>query len=72
MTDSAFPYSVPPEFIQAEAGLTKREWFAGIILQGMLAQPETGGVPSYDYDYVKELPKRAIEYADSLLKELNK
>lgn len=43
-------------------GLTKREYFAAMAMQGMLAN-------QYDPDL---LPVRALKYADALLKELEK
>ena len=44
--------------------LTKREYFAAIILQGLLAKnPFTGNM---------HLPEDAVELADLLLIELNK
>ena len=45
-------------------GLTKREHFAGLAMQGLLA----GGV----YSEVSDCIKECIEYTDALLKELEK
>jgi hypothetical protein len=45
-----------------QLGLTKREYFAGLALQGLLA-----GVRATH----SSLDKIAVEYADSLLKELD-
>jgi hypothetical protein len=44
-----------------KGGLTKREYFAGLALQGILANNKTlnGAI-------------EAVEYADELIKELNK
>jgi len=48
-------------------GLSKREYFAGLAMQGLLSNPEAG---------VDEAPNDAAEYAvkqaDALLKELEK
>lgn len=46
-------------------GLTKREHFAGLALQGLV---DTG---AYD-EQVKRKCRIAVEYADALLKELDK
>lgn len=44
-----------------EAGLTKREWFAGMALQGLLANPST---------ILKQadIPELSFEYADSMIR----
>jgi hypothetical protein len=49
-------------------GLTIREHFAGMMMQGLLAN---AGVSSKD-DYEQCLAKVAIHYADALLAELAK
>lgn len=46
-------------------GLTKREYFAGLIIQGLLANPNNDGNPKYTAIH-------AVEVADELIKELNK
>lgn len=49
-------------------GLTKREYFAAVALQGMLAVEN-----SYrSVGVYKRLPQDAIEMADVLIEELNK
>ena len=45
------------------AGLTKREWFAGLAMQGMLSDPKQAG--SSD-----EIAHYAVYAADALIKEL--
>jgi hypothetical protein len=45
-------------------GLTKREYFAGLAMQGMLSNPETYG----DREIMMQV---AVENADALLKELH-
>ena len=49
-------------------GLTKREYFAGLAMQGMLANsyPETMGFNE------EQIAKIAINYTDELLKQLDK
>jgi hypothetical protein len=50
-------------FDEAGMGLTKREWFAGMALQGLLANHENR--TSYEAIAVD-----AIRYSDALLKQL--
>lgn len=48
---------------QTDGGLTKREYFAGLAMQGMLANPQL--------DIGKEtIEKAAVDFADYLLKAL--
>lgn len=49
-------------------GLTKRELFAAMALQGMLAS-ETS---SYNYGAIECLAANAVKKADALINELNK
>ena len=53
----------------ALCGLTKRELFAAMAMQGLAAVPLQGGTPIYA---VKSDAKRAVEYADALIVELAK
>lgn len=48
-------------------GLTKREYFAAMCLQGLLANshPDLSGCTTFDY------ANMAIDYADVLIKKLN-
>ena len=48
-----------------QAGLNKREYFAGLAMQGMLANPET-------YGDIEMFMQVAVKNADALLKELEK
>ena len=68
-------------------GLTKREYFAGLAMQGLLMEPNQGDISTkhvlkiigisedteYDYliHYPKYLAKLSIIYADELLNQLN-
>lgn len=45
-------------------GLSKREWFAGLAMQGMLCNPKN------DRDSGDTLAEYSIEYADALLKAI--
>ena len=47
---------------EARSGLTKREYFAAMAMQGLLACP--------DARRLREIIKASIEYADMLLEEL--
>ena len=53
------------------SGLTKREHFAGLAMQGFLSNrlevPSTGGKTLVDF-----IARCSIDYADALLKELDK
>lgn len=56
-----------------ETGLTKREYFAGLAMQALISNPNIKRPVSSHIDDGKEssdFSKVAIEYADSLLKEL--
>jgi len=45
------------------SGLTKREWFAGMAMQGMLSSNEFAGTSPHD------IKKYAYEQADAMLEE---
>lgn len=59
------PHDLVGRVVGMEYGLTKREWFAGMALQGMLGDSERVGLP-------REYAETAVEFADALMKELNK
>jgi len=64
--DSAFPiFDDDANYFTKNQGLTKREYFAAMALQGLL------NVPFVDESYLDEIPKMAIELADNLIRELN-
>lgn len=54
--------------IMREPGLTMREWFAGLAMQGLVANTGTCG----DTGAPHTIASRAVEVADALLKELAK
>lgn len=60
---------------QCNTGLTKREHFAAMAMQGMLASKFSGEfmteINDDSYDMAHGLANNAIRYADALLKELN-
>jgi hypothetical protein len=47
-----------------QLGLTKREYFAGLIMQGLLANPNNDGNPKY-------AAKHSVECSEELIKALN-
>lgn len=47
-------------------GLTKREYFAGLAMQGMLADPNAS---NFKPKFIAEL---AVDFSDALLEELDK
>lgn len=55
---------------EGSPGLTKREHFAAMALQGLLACPESPN-PSGNQPWAKRLGKLAVEYADGLIAALN-
>ena len=52
-------------FEKIHLGLTKREYFAGLAMQGMMANPSF-----YDWDAIR-IAKESIVTADELLKQLS-
>ena len=59
---SAFPYVL--DWSMHEDGFTKREYFAAMAMQGLLANAEYGSSAS------SEIARLAIGQADELLKQL--
>jgi len=52
-------------------GLTKREYFAAVALQGILAREDNYPYKSKD-DFLKSITSISVELADQLIIELNK
>lgn len=50
-----------------QAGLTKREYFAGLAMQGLLSNPS-----QIDFTNFEWIAQHAVGYADELLLELSK
>lgn len=50
----------------APIGLTKREYFAAVAMQGIMASPQN------EYFDIKEVARQAVEISDALIAELNK
>ena len=64
-----FEYNLPNKERQY-SGLTKREYFAGLAMQGLMSS-FTENAENGFYG-TKEVVSTAIEYADELLKQLEK
>ena len=62
---TAMPFCHKPEYQHQEAGLTKREHFAAMAMQGILSSG--GGPSSYS-----GLAAEACKHADALLHQLDK
>lgn len=63
---SAFPLPRPVDEIMPNTGLTKREYFAAMAMQGLCANSIPG-----EYHRPKELACEALEFADELIKQLD-
>ena len=63
--DFAFPHAIksPSGDMLLNAGLTKREYFAAIAMHGIVANPSSS---------IDSVSRLAVEYADALIRELNK
>lgn len=64
--EPAFP-ALDPNTAFYREGLTKREYFAAMALQGKLS-----GGEFHDNKKIEDFAKSAVEYADALLLELSK
>ncbi len=51
-----------------QSGLTKREYFAAIAMQGWISTESN----EYTFDDAKALVRTSVAYADALIEELNK
>lgn len=69
--------------IEPDGGLTRREHFAAMAMQGMVTQSRNWGIPNVNEESMKqsladmarvrqEQIKAAIDYADELITQLNK
>jgi hypothetical protein len=64
--DNAFPqFNDHPHTEAIYKGLTKREWFAGMAMQGLLANAN-------DEVISRNIPADAVGWADALITELAK
>ena len=51
------------------SGLTKREHYAGLAMQGLLALPDKGTYASFD-EAIERICEVSVKFADELLKQL--
>ena len=63
-----FEYNLPNKEKQY-SGLTKREYFAGLAMQGLLALPDKGIFGSFD-EAIEWICEASVKFADELLKQL--
>ena len=63
-----FEYDLPTKERQY-SGLTKREYFAGLAMQGLLALPDKGTFSSFD-EAIEWMCEVSVKFADELLKQL--
>ena len=71
-TESAFPevYTNGNDFITSTNGLSKRELFAAMAMQGFMNEPQP--FESSIDDDIRLTAKLSVKYADALLEELCK
>lgn len=69
--EPAFPgiYGVDKKTGKVRFGLTKREYFAGLVMQGMMAHPRRPMAIDIEVDY---FATHAVRMADALIKELER
>ena len=63
-----FEYNLPYNHKQY-SGLTKREHYAGLAMQGLLALPDKGTFASFD-EAIEWMCEVSVKFADELLKQL--
>ena len=63
-----FEYNLPNKERQY-SGLTKREHYAGLAMQGLLALPDKGTYGSFD-EAIEWMCEVSVKFADELLKQL--
>ena len=63
-----FEYNLPTKERQY-SGLTKREHYAGLAMQGLLALPDKGTYNSFD-EAIERICEVSVKFADELLKQL--
>ena len=63
-----FEYNLPNKERQY-SGLTKREHYAGLAMQGLLALPDKGTFGSFD-EAIERICEVSVKFADELFKQL--
>ena len=71
--ECAFPVE-ESELVNFHKGLTKREHFAGLAMQALLSNSLMGDASMHESpeEWVKQITESGVEFADALLKELDK
>jgi hypothetical protein len=64
MADYSKP-AFPPNLSSPESGMTLREWYAGMAMQGLIAR---GDHDIHKVKGVGSLAKHAFEFADAMIK----
>ena len=64
-----FEYNLPNKE-KKYSGLTKREYFAGLAMQGILFNPPYGHIDCKRGEDLIDIVKLSVDYADELLKQL--
>jgi hypothetical protein len=59
------PFPLHQGYTHSYGGLTKREWFAGMALQGLCANSIPG-----NHHITENICKESVEMADQILKQL--
>jgi hypothetical protein len=57
--------------LEQRNGLTKREYFAAMVMQGIIANPTTINATEKGAEFVDMIAKTSIKIADELLKQLS-
>ena len=58
--------------VAIQKGLTKRELFAAMAMQGLLSDNDYSPYTLRNGDYINTLGEQCVKYADALIAELNK
>ena len=58
-----------PEYSIMTGGLSKKEYYAGLAMQGLLALPDKGTFGSFD-EAIERICEVSVKFADELLKQL--
>jgi hypothetical protein len=69
-TENSETSAYPCNSLLSNSGLTKREYFAGLAMQGLISCPINIGNPSTPKEAKETICARAVLYADELLKQL--
>ena len=65
-------YAMCDDAMFIQNGLTKRELFAAMAMQGLLSDNDYSPYTLRNGDYINTLGEQCVKYADALIAELNK